>query len=157
MHIFHNIDTMECILSGSLSGVVATRASAVPSHLRAPIQSHAQAHYGPEHMLRSFRGWRREELGHAVCRAARWSTFAHRSNCELVGEDVHGSDPAVAARREPVSIGMRGWRETGRCALRNICECCERPCGGRERTVRSPLGCEVVVVAKIRARPRGIC
>ena len=33
---------------------------------------------------------------------------------ELVGEDVHGSDSAVAARREPVSIGMCGWRETGR-------------------------------------------
>ena len=68
---------------------------------------------------------------------------------ELLDENVRGCDPAVAGRREPVRIGVRGRRETGRCALVCICECCERPGGGSERTVTSPLGSEVVVVAKI--------
>ena len=74
---------------------------------------------------------------------------------ELLGENIRGCDPAAAARREAVSIGVRGRREARRCALICIYECCERPCGGSERTVTSPLACEVVVVAKNNARPRG--
>ena len=74
----------------------------------------------------------------------------------LVGESLREDDPAVAARREAVSSGVRGRGGQGVMRWHVCLECRERPCGGSERTVKSPLASDDVVVVVVIARPRGI-
>ena len=109
---------------------------------------------------RSFRAYVQVSLAppnRTVCSCCLpYSSFVDIEHGEHLGDILRGDDPAEQGRRKAVSIGVRGRRETGRCAIACMSVCCERPGGGRERTVTSPLAFEVVVVAKIHARPRGI-
>ena len=74
----------------------------------------------------------------------------------VVGESLREDDPAVAARREAVSSGVRGRGGQGVVRWHVCLECRERPCGGSERTVKFPLASDDVVVVVVIARPRGI-
>ena len=74
----------------------------------------------------------------------------------VVGESLREDDPAVAARREAFSSGVRGRGGQGVVRWHVCLECRERPCGGSERTVKSPLANDDVVVVVVIARPRGI-